>query len=225
MSYQQQQFTAIADKIREKTNTTDPIKPIDFESKIDEVYNTGYADGKQAEYDAFWDAYQENGNRETYNYAFIGWTDDCYNPKYPVSIISASASIGNAYNSTKITDTKVPIVASCQTLVTLFSNSPSLVSIPHLDLTNVTNLIDRCFNFCTNLSNLIMVGSIQANGFDVHWSKSLTHDSLMSIIEALSDKTGDTSGTEWVCTLGAENLEKLTEAEIAVATGKGWILA
>ena len=45
MSYQQEQFKAIADKIREKTGTTDPIKPIDFANKIDEVYEAGLANG------------------------------------------------------------------------------------------------------------------------------------------------------------------------------------
>ena len=40
---------------------------------LDEVY----AAGKQAEYDAFWDAYQSNGERASYENAFSGrgWND------------------------------------------------------------------------------------------------------------------------------------------------------
>lgn len=44
MSIQQEKFKAIADKIREKTNKTDVIKPNDFVNKIDEVYNAGGLD-------------------------------------------------------------------------------------------------------------------------------------------------------------------------------------
>ncbi len=235
MSIQQEKFKEIADKIREKTETVDLIKPSDFADKIEAVYaagqsagggsyDAGFADGKQAEYDAFWDAFQENGNRKVYNYSFTGWTDEIYNPKYPILVVG-DVSVGNSYNSTKITDTKVSITASCKNLITFFANSAQLVTIPSLDLSGVTTLIDRCFSSCSRLQNLTMVGSINANGFDVSPCKSLTHKSLMSIITALADKTQDTSGTEWVCTLGTDNLNKLTDAEIAVATGKGWSLA
>ena len=45
MSYQQQKFKAIADKIREYTGTTDLIIPNDFALKIDDVYEAGRAAG------------------------------------------------------------------------------------------------------------------------------------------------------------------------------------
>ena len=45
MSYQQNKFKEIADKIRERTGTTDPIIPKDFASKIDDVYEAGLAAG------------------------------------------------------------------------------------------------------------------------------------------------------------------------------------
>lgn len=231
MSIQQDNFKAIADKIREKTGTTELIKPLDFASKIDDVYaagqnnggggyEQGVADGKKAEYDRFWDAFQENGNRTAYQNSFTGWTDACYDPKYPITIKSGSAT----FNNSKITNTKVPITISMATAITLFANSMSLVTIPHLDVSNVTNLIDRFFSSTNKLENLTMVGSINANGFDVSPCKNLTHTSLLSILDALADKKSDTSGTEWVCTLGTTNLNKLSATEIAVATGKGWVL-
>lgn len=42
--------------------------------------------GKQAEYDAFWDAYQENGSKTKYANAFAGagWKAECLKPKYKV---------------------------------------------------------------------------------------------------------------------------------------------
>ena len=42
--------------------------------------------GKQAEYDAFWDVYQENGNRTDYERAFSyrGWNQKTLKPKYKI---------------------------------------------------------------------------------------------------------------------------------------------
>lgn len=50
------------------------------------VFEAGKAEGKQAEYDAFWDAYQDNGNRTDYQYAFAGlcWDDVTFKPKYDI---------------------------------------------------------------------------------------------------------------------------------------------
>ncbi len=43
--------------------------------------------GKQAEYDKFWDDYQQNGNRTNYEYGFSGrgWTDETFKPKYDIT--------------------------------------------------------------------------------------------------------------------------------------------
>jgi uncharacterized protein YndB with AHSA1/START domain len=45
----------------------------------------------------------------------------------------------------------------------------------------------------------------------------------MNIIGCLSDYSG--SGTTHTCTIGTANLAKLTDAEKAIATEKGWTLA
>lgn len=72
---------SLADKFRSKLSTTAKINPQDFESRVDEVYNKG----KQEEYDAFWDAFQRNGNRRNYGYAFFdGWTNANFAPKYDI---------------------------------------------------------------------------------------------------------------------------------------------
>lgn len=55
-------------------------------------YNNGFEDGKQAEYDAFWDNYLQKGNaRPSHSYfAGGGWTFDTFKPKYDLSISNAS---------------------------------------------------------------------------------------------------------------------------------------
>lgn len=62
----------------------------------DEVYDAG----KQAEYDRFWDGYQDYGNRKDYGYAFygVGWTDETYKPNY----IPKPTKASNMYRSSLI---------------------------------------------------------------------------------------------------------------------------
>ena len=55
-------------------------------------YYRGRRVGKQEEYDRFWDAFQESGQRERYFYAFAGggWTPESFNPKYPIRIVETA---------------------------------------------------------------------------------------------------------------------------------------
>ncbi len=83
-----------------------------YERGKEEGIAQGIEQGKQAEYDAFWDAFQINGNKRYYNYAFAyeGWTDANYNPKYPIYCSNSSSAAGNnIFRSSLITDTKVPV--------------------------------------------------------------------------------------------------------------------
>ena len=86
----------IADKFRTYLDTTEPINAQDFAGKVEDVavrYNqlgfasgkeVGIEQGKQAEYDAFWNSYQQNGNKRDYVYSFAGvsWNSENYKPKY-----------------------------------------------------------------------------------------------------------------------------------------------
>lgn len=60
---------------------------------VPKVYNKGLSKGKQTEYDCFWDAYQENGTKTDYDYAFSGssWRKifDLRKPKYPITPMTA----------------------------------------------------------------------------------------------------------------------------------------
>ena len=81
------------------------------------------------------------------------------------------------------------------------------------------------FNGCTSLNNLNMDGAIlpKSNlrdfGLD---SCPLTVDSLVSVLNALPQLSSSESFT---CTIGADNLAKLTDEQKAIATGKGWTLS
>ena len=211
--------------------------------------------GKQAEYDAFWDAYQDKGKRTAYAGAFygVGWTDESFKPKYDLVVVE---NVSSMFRQNQITNIKQSLenagvvldFSKSKQFDYVFYGAPT-VAIPHIDCSGLyanqplsysfagcSNLKEvsiyvrddlkysNVFQNCTALENLTIEGVIGQNGFDVSWSTKLTHDSLMSIINALQDKSTDTSGTAWVITLGSENCAKLTDAEILLAEQKGWVV-
>ena len=198
MSYQQEQFKKIADAIREKTGETELIKPSEFANKIDDVYvagqnaggggsyDKGFEDGKKAEYDAFWDAFQQNGDRTNYYMAFPYWEDACYNPKYPFGSSEKGAIPNMMFDSAKITDTKVDIFVRGSTVGSMFRACSNLKTVKRLVLAEtITNYGNFATN-CTSLRNLNVEGVINGN-IDLHWSP-LEKESVESVVRALSDK-------------------------------------
>lgn len=176
-----------------------------------------YEEGKKAELDAFWDELQGYGKRSSYSYAFwqAWWNDKNYNPKYP--LVSSTAS--NCFYLSNITDTKVDIHFT-GSVAEVFRNS-KIKTIRKIILSPNTSLY-RWFEGCPNLENVTFEGTLETKYADFKNSPKLTHDSLMSLINALADKTADTSGTVWTVTLGATNLAKLTEEELLLIENKGW---
>lgn len=161
-----------------------------------------------------WSKIQHNGNRTSYYVAFnttSGITDKFFNPIYTIK-----GNCDQAFAYSYLTDTKVPCIPT--SAISMFNGATRLKTIRSLDISAITGTLTSTFNNCTSLENLTMVGTINASGFDVSTCTKLTHDSLMSIINALA------SGVSKVVTLGATNLAKLTDAEKSIATEKGWTL-
>jgi hypothetical protein len=79
------------------------------------------------------------------------------------------------------------------------------------------------FSGCAALESVIFEGVIESSGLDLSGSPKLDRVSMLSILNALPNKTG-ASGT-WKVILGATNLAKLSASDKAIATGKGWTLA
>ena len=107
--------------------------------------------------------------------------------------------------------------AGCTKLTGTFAFSQNLRTITAL-LLGEDCVFDKTFQKCTALENLTVFGTIGQNGLDVS-DCPLTQQSLLSILNAL--KSGVSGLT---VTLGESNLAKLTEAEKAIATDKGWVL-
>ena len=190
-------------------------------SDIDEVYEAG----KQAEYDRFWDAYQNKGNYEGYSMAFAGtrWNDDTYNPKYDIAVNNVANQM---YSFSSITDTKVSIDVASGISVQL-SNTfaySKLVTIRKL-IVREGNSLATAFISCTALKNIVFEGVI-GRSIDIHWSTLLTADSLESIVTHLSD-----TATGYTCTLPttAESTYNAVHGDGAwsalVATKTNWTFA
>ena len=262
--------------------------------------------GIQTEYDRFWDAYQDNGNRVLYQYAYayMGWNGTTYNPKHIDKPTNASnmfyesqvpivknLDLSNCTNedqlcrNSKIEDAGVIDTSKTSLLYYTFHNAQALHTLKLILKDNGTQTFNGAFFRNYALENLEVVGTIGNNGLTFADATKLTHESLMSILEALqyhvdvytkttevcdvsnvtdlsvvpyykcytttgeqvydiwdtltgdpryemcclvdgvyyivtrSDKT-----TTYTLTLGATNLAKLSEKEIAEATQKGWTL-
>ena len=247
----------------------DEMTPEDMmHTKIPAVYHKGASDGieqgrkegidegKQAEYDRFWDNYQDNGNREHYTYAFsgLGWKKEIFKPKYDIipSIcgsmfyrtnmkidmvdlletqrivldLSKSTNVSNLCNNAYFTRFVIVNTTSAPDLTAIFSSNIFLEEVLGLVLKDdgSQKFSTSSFQGCSKLKQMPVSGTIGQNGFNVQWSTELTHDSLMSIINALQDKTADTSGTIWVVTIGETNKAKLTDDELGIAYEKGWLV-
>ncbi|MGN1404600.1 MAG: leucine-rich repeat domain-containing protein [Ruminococcus sp.] len=82
---------------------------------------------------------------------------------------------------------------------------------------SVTTMGSLVFQYCTRLEH-VTVGEGFACNLDIGASTAYTADTLNGIIANLG--TGS-----YTLTIGSTNLAKLTDAEKAVATNKGWTLA
>lgn len=211
-----EKMTSIANKIREKTGETNKLNLDQIAISVDKVFDSG----KQTEYDAFWDGYQNNGNRTDYSYAFYGsgWNEITYKPKYP--IIAEAASYGYA-NSNIVEIDKVD-VSGVKNLYALFSTSRLLQRINKLKVTDgVTNCLNM-FRNCEALTDVTFEGSWNLTGLNLQWSKNLTRESILSLIHILSDVSG-ADGSYEVC-VGDVNLKKLTDEDLQIAINKGWVI-
>ena len=160
--------------------------------------------GRAAQRDAFWETYQQNGNRTDYNQGFagVGWTREMIKPKYDIYVTSAfemfrgqpgldlteigvevdfsrCTTLSNTFYGSGVTHIGVLDATASSQVSHTFYNAKSLKTI---DLMKVAknNVFLNAFNNCDELESIILEGTI-ANDFDIHWSKKLSYASLESI--------------------------------------------
>lgn len=188
--YNGQTLTPSADGTVEGMTSTYPQMNI-FTDNADAMLDVTYriSAGKKAEYDAFWDAYQQNGNRINYSNAFYGagWNDTTYNPKYPIASNDVYA-FASVFRYSEIRDIKVDIkVIAPSKLDATFASAPKLVSIPKITLVGDVEITSSTFQSCTALKNVTIEGVI-GKSINFQWCP-LTKESITNIINALSSTT------------------------------------
>ena len=217
-------------------------------------FQAGLEEGKQAEYDAFWDAFQNYGTRTNYNYGFagLGWTDENFKPKYdiiPTGLVSymfAKSTItdfqeainkaGITFSTKKLTSlnylfyqsgiTKAPIIdaSGCtSTIQFVFNESANLVEVPKIILPSTPRQVTNLFSNCSNLVEVRFEGVIGLGSNTIMFKNNpkISVESLLNTFECLQTNTSTSSYT---LSIGSTNLAKLTDAEKAIATQKGWTL-
>ncbi len=196
-----------------------------FEVIADAVYENGKAAGQQTEYDRFWDAYQQNGERRDYTYSFAGnmWTDEIYNPKYDI-IIGGEYGTNMFRANRVITDTKVPIRLLSGTSATyLFSTCTALVKIPLLEVTK-NNVFTGWFQSCNQLVDITISGVI-GNDINLQYSP-LSKASITSVVNALSETmSGKTATFQKDAVVNAFGSTTAQEWLDLVATKQNWTIS
>ena len=222
-----------------------------IKGNVPKVHQAGYDDGAAAgggggdnHYDTFWDAYQQNGNRTNYAFAFAGagWTDETFKPKYPLRIVGDAEC---AFQKNAISEIPVALdISQCNSLHYAFAFCNNLVRLPRLDISKVqssvyafrecysleeiaclvfsenTKVDHNIFYNTSNLKHLTVEGTINTP-FALYHCSVLSNESVQSIIDHLKDLTGATAQTlTFHATVGG----KLTQAQKDAISAKNWTL-
>lgn len=190
-----------------------------LKTDFDEVKADGIAEGRQAEYDAFWDVFQNYGNPTNYYFKFSydSWTDENFNPKYPI-VCNATTTGGMSlfHNNKAITDTKVPIEVTGSTAGSMFYQMDNLVTVRKLKVHESVTFTST-FLYCKNLANITFDGVI---GQSIDFAISpLTAESVQSLIDHLKDLTGQTAKT---VTFSSAVRGNLTDAQATEIWERNW---
>ena len=122
------------------------------------------------------------------------------------------------YQCTSLTSVPLFDTSNVTNMSNMFRGCKSLTSVPLFDTSKVTNMADM-FYMCSSLTTLGGFLNLKTN-LDISNAPNLTHESLMNVI----NKAADVTSSPKTLTLGSTNLSKLTDAEKAIATNKGWVL-
>lgn len=177
---------AIADKERMYLNETDLIPLTEMPSKVEDVYAKGYEhgrsagldeghyrgyqegyekgsiDGKKAEYDEFWDTFQDYGKRTTYAECFTNyWTETNFKPKYDIIVSGSATNANNMFVKNAIEDLET-VLNNCGVKLdtsglTAFGQTfynAYIKILPEIDATGAKGFNGYTFSSCPNLETI-----------------------------------------------------------------------
>ena len=192
-----------------------------------------------------------NRTNYMYGFGGVGWTEKTFRPKYSIRPtgyatyifaynrakvdlpalcselgitidFSGAKNLNNAFYGSCFTKLGTIDVSGADNINYIFQEMSYLTEIEVLRLkADGSNVFKSTFYNVPALTEIRIEGVIGQNGFNVSDSENLSKESLLSIFNALQDKTGDTSET-WEITIGDANASKLTDVERNIAINKGW---
>lgn len=219
-----------------------------------EAYEEGFEDGKKAEYDAFWDSYQENGHRADYRHAFAnGWRDDIYKPKYAIKPTGSIEGMYQLSLMSKVEGIDTSAVTGFRTtfyyskareigeidvtkgtnLQYAFSNMSNLEKMVKLIVSENTVFATNTFTSDTKLTEITFEGVLAQGGLDLHWSTNLSKASIEGVIGCLSTSTSGLTvtlsktavNTAFETSAGAGDGSTSDEWKALVATKSNWTIS
>ena len=122
------------------------------------------------------------------------------------------------YNCSSLTSVPLFDTSKVTNMSQMFYNCSSLTSVPLFDTSNVTNMSQMFYN-CSSLTTLGGFIGLKVN-LDLSSCSLLTKESILNVF----NKAANVTSSPKFLTLGTTNLSKLTDAEKAIATNKGWVL-
>lgn len=211
-------YQAICDAVRERTGMKDTLRSGDLPQEILNI-SGGTADGF---YDAFWDAYQNNGERINYYQRFVqdSWNDATFCPKYPITCQGGSTNGRSVFSNSRISQIGVPVIITGIPAQETFNRCIRLEVISQLVLNGVTDC-SGMFSGCSQLRELNVEGSIDVN-FNLSAAEFLSDESVEKVLACLKDLTGQTTQT---LTLHDAVAGRLSDEQKAGITAKNWTLA
>ena len=165
-----------------------------------------------------------SNNNTSYTYMCMG----CSNLKYCRLVFDSGRAnfIDNCFSTPNGAESRTdPLVIEFDSIVNkpivnmnfAFYNNKYIEEIPALDATNVLGL-NSAFIGSTGILKIHLTNI--SNDINISSCTKMTADSLLEVLNNLATVT-----STMTCTLGADNLAKLTEEDKAIATNKGWTLA
>lgn len=178
-----------------------------------------YDAGKTAENGAFWEIFQEQGQRTDYSTAFsgIGWEKENFHPRYPLKVVNGYMlfRINEHLNAAMLAQASLDF-QGCETLQYGFMSCTALEGIDNVSVSRnadscflgcsrlraVTNfglptaengVVSNLFRNCPALEHLTLIGTLRQGNLGLQDSPKLDRESIVGLIDALSDAvTGQT---------------------------------
>lgn len=192
-----------------------------FEIIADEVYDAG----KKAQYDAFWDSFQNNGSRVAYQQAFREFKSDIFKPKYDMNVTRLDYAFMNLFKDNMVYGYSLKQVLTDCGVVLNTANCTNMDYAFYYSYVNETGVIDtRSANSLNgvfaNASLLHTINKLilKADGSQTFSGVFTDSPKLQNlVIEGVIGKNG--FDVHWSTRLSKESITSIIDALSATTSG------